>query len=314
MYRIVSLLPSATEIVHCLGLGQYLVGRSHECDFPIGVEALPVCTAPKFCPAGNSQTIHDRVTQLLQTALSVYEVKTATLAELRPTHVITQSQCEVCAVSLADVQEAVSQLTHGPVEIISLQPNYLHEVWQDIERVGHALQVDPVPVVAQLKQRVRQCPSNCGVDRPRVACIEWIDPPMSAGNWIPELVEMAGGHNLFGEAGKHSPWLQWSDLEKADPDLLIFMPCGFDMPKTSIEVEQALKQHHWQSLRAVRTGNVFITDGNSFFNRPGPRLVESLEILAEIIRPDYPKKHWGTGWQRFSPSVFPQNLLREDGQ
>lgn len=301
MYRIVSLLPSATEIVHCLGLGQYLVGRSHECDFPLGVEKLPVCTAPKFSPEGDSQTIHARVTHLLETALSVYEVKTDLLADLRPTHVVTQSQCEVCAVSLADVQEAVSQLAHGPVQIISLQPNYLHEVWQDIDRVGRALGVDSAPIVSGLKHRVAQCQSTATVGQPKVACIEWIDPPMSAGNWIPELVEMAGGNNLFAEAGKHSPWLQPQELMAADPDFLIFMPCGFDLTKTSIEVKQALNHHPWQDLRAVRMGNVFVTDGNSFFNRPGPRLVESLEIVCEIIRPDYPKRHQGTGWQKVSP-------------
>jgi iron complex transport system substrate-binding protein len=302
MIRIVSLLPSATEIVDCLGMTRYLVGRSHECDFPTAIQSLPICTAPKFSPEGHSQEIHDRVTKVLEEALSVYAVKTEVLQELQPTHIITQSQCEVCAVSLGDVQQAVAELTNCHPHLISLQPNFLHEIWRDIEEVGNALDVDYAPVVAELKARVERCRSlSAGLDLdncPTIVCIEWIEPLMAAGNWIPELVQIAGGKSLFGEAGKHSPWFQWQELVASDPDVIVFMPCGFDLHKTAMEVAQAMADPKWHSLRAYQNRRIYITDGNSYFNRPGPRLVESVEILQEILHPHLTYGHEGVGWQK----------------
>ncbi len=297
--RVVSLLPSATEIVAALGQADCLVGRSHECDFPSAVTALPVCTAPKFSPDGDSRTIHERVTEVLQSALSVYRIETDRLAKLQPTHILTQAQCEVCAVSLADVERAAGELAGLQPQILSLQPNVLADVWQDIERVGAALGVEASATVAQLRQRVEQCQAAvAGRDRPTVACIEWIDPLMGAGNWLPELVTLAGGEPLFGKTGEHSPWLDWEALAAADPDAIIFLPCGFDLATTQAEASAALAQERWQHLQAVRAGRVYVTDGNAYFNRPGPRLVESLEILVEILHPEArPTRHQGTGWQ-----------------
>lgn len=302
--RIVSLLPSATEIVAALGLGDYLVGRSHECDFPATVTALPICTEPKFDPEGDSREIHGRVTDLLQSALSVYRVKTEVLATLRPTHIITQAQCEVCAVSLKDVEAAVAQFTDGQPQVISLQPQTLAEVWQDLERVGQALGSDAAPVVQALKNRVDHCQRRVAAasQRPRVACIEWIEPLMAAGNWLPELVSLAGGCSLFATPKQSSPWLSWEDLAQADPEVIVFMPCGFDLARTQLEATATLQQPRWQALGAVRAGRLYGTDGNAYFNRPGPRLVESLEILAEILHPAIaPSRHQGTGWQPLQP-------------
>ncbi|MFN3927619.1 MAG: ABC transporter substrate-binding protein [Pseudanabaenaceae cyanobacterium] len=296
-----SLLPSATEIVHALSMTKYLVGRSHECDFPEQVQDLPVCTAPRFLPVDSSQEIHDRVTEIVQRALSVYEVEIEVLQELQPTHIITQAQCEVCAVSLADVEQAVGRLTNSYPQIISLQPNFLYEVWQDIERVGAMLNIDYRSVVNGLKERVEACRaiSQKVEHHPTVACIEWIAPLMSAGNWLPEMVELAGGKNLFGIAGKHSPWLQWEELVSRDPEVIIFMPCGFDLEKTAIETNLALQDKKWLSLQAYQQQQLYITDGNSYFNRPGPRLVESLEILQEILHPELVHYGYeGTAWQR----------------
>lgn len=300
--RIVSLIPSATEIVAFLGLAEALVARSHECDYPVAVQALPVCTAPKFNPEGTSLEIHDRVTNLLQSALSVYQVKTDVLQELRPTHILTQAQCEVCAVSLADVEQAVAELVDSQPQIISLQPDNLADVWADIGRVGEKLGVSAVEGILALEQRVNACTNQTQTraadDRPTVACIEWIDPLMAAGNWIPELVQLAGGMNLFGTAGEHSPWLQWQELLTANPDVIIIMPCGFDLDRTRQESLQLTQHLQWQNLQAVQAGRVYITDGNQYFNRPGPRLVDSLEILAEILSPD--RVHYGfqgKGWE-----------------
>ncbi|TVP70381.1 MAG: cobalamin-binding protein [Leptolyngbya sp. LCM1.Bin17] len=303
--RVISLIPSATEIVHSLGLGEFLVGRSHECDYPPAVQALPVCTEPKFDPVGDSATIHQRVTDLLTAALSVYRVKTDLLETLQPTHILTQAQCEVCAVSLGDVEAAVAQLTGSQPQVVSLEPTCLKDVWTDIQRVGGALlgandQDRVTATLTALQQRLNACVSQAAQQdpKPTVACIEWTDPLMAAGNWVPELVQLAGGKSLFGTVGHHSPWITWEDLTAADPDVIVIMPCGYDLTVTRQESQALIDHPAWAGLKAVGHQRVYITDGNQYFNRPGPRLVESLEILAEIFHPqtlDY--GHQGQGWQ-----------------
>jgi iron complex transport system substrate-binding protein len=303
--RIVSLIPSATEIVCALGLGDCLVGRSHECDFPVAVQSLPVCTEPKFDPTGSSREVHERVDNLLTSALSVYRVKTEVLEVLQPTHIITQAQCEVCAVSLEDVKTAVAELTQRAGQIISLEPTYLAEVWADIQRVGQALLPperlsDSTTLIEALTSRVKTCQER-GITvsfRPQVACIEWTDPLMGAGNWVPELVELAGGTPLFGQAGQHSPWLSWQELLAANPDVMVIMPCGYDLSVTRRESEALMRHPDWTKLKAVQQNRVYVTDGNQYFNRPGPRLVDSLEILAEILHPEvFEFGYLGRGWQ-----------------
>ncbi len=286
--RIVSLIPSATELVNALGLIDDLVGRSHECDYPNRVLNLPICTEPKFNPDGTSAEIHDRVTNLLESALSVYRVKTDILEALQPTHIITQAQCEVCAVSLADVEQAAAQLIGSSPKIISLQPNTIADLWIDIQTMADSFKVDAAPLLSSLQARVQFCQEQTAkiVERPTVACIEWTEPLMAAGNWVPELVEWAGGKNLFGTVGKHSPWLKWEELVSADPEVIVIMPCGFDLARTKQEAAVLAQHPEWRSLKAVRSGRVYITDGNSFFNRPGDRLVDSLEMLAEIFHPN----------------------------
>lgn len=304
--RIVSLIPSATEILAQLGLLDQIVGRSHECDYPAEIKTRPICTEPKFNPVGTSAEIHDRVTDLLQSALSVYRVKTEVLQQLQPTHILTQAQCEVCAVSLSDVEQAVATLTGMQPEIISLQPNTLKDVWDDIERVAIALGVESQPSLSQLQARVAACANKTKTlsDRPTVACIEWAEPLMAAGNWIPELVELAGGQSLFGVVGQHSPWLQWPDLLAANPDVMILMPCGYDLNRTQQDADLLVQHPDWQSLQAVKTGRVYITDGNQYFNRPGPRLVDSLEILAEILHPElFAFGYTGSGWKQLPDPV-----------
>ncbi len=305
--RIVSLIPSATEIVAALGLADSLVGRSHECDYPLAVQQLPICTAPKFNPAGSSAQINDRVTDLLQSALSVYEVKTELLEQLQPTHILTQAQCDVCAVNLADVEQAVATLTHSHPQVISLQPDTLGDVWGDIQRVAEALQVSDrgQQLLANLQGRVQACQEKSQtLVKPTVACIEWTDPLMAAANWIPELVTLAGGTALFGSVGQHSPWLSWDALSSANPDVLIFMPCGFDLSRTKQEVLPLTDRQEWADLRSVQTGQVYFTDGNQYFNRPGPRLVDSLEILAEILHPEvFRFGYEETGWEQLSIAV-----------
>ncbi len=298
--RIISLIPSATELVAALGLGEFLVGRSHECDYPASIRKLPACTAPKFNPEGTSQEVHDRVTDLLQSALSCYQVDAALLQQLQPTHILTQAQCEVCAVSLGDVQQAVADQVDSNPKIISLQPNRLADLWADIAQVAAALSAEQAgeTLIARLQSRVETCktqaknqlkpqpfgtPEQRFPKRPTVACIEWIEPLMAAGNWVPELVDLAGGDNLFGEAGKHSPWMDWQAIVDADPDIIVTMPCGFDLDKTAAEMTALTAKPEWNQLKAVQSQRVYLTDGNQYFNRPGPRLVDSLEIMLEIF-------------------------------
>lgn len=302
--RIVSLIPSATEIVHALGLSDRLVGRSHECDYPDAVVGLPVCTEPKFELTGSGADLDARVKAILQDALSVYRVHEDVLGRLQPDVIITQSMCEVCAVSLADVERAVCSLVASQPQIVALEPNALADVWNDIRRVAGVLGVPEkgemtvVALSARMEAVHRQASELPA--KPRVACIEWIEPLMAAGNWMPELVTMAGGINLFGEAGAHSPWITWGDLRLADPDVIVVLPCGWDIPRARHEMAYLTSNNGWESLRAVRSGRVYLTDGNQYFNRPGPRLAESLEILVEVLHPDaFDWGHRGTGWEPF---------------
>ena len=280
MPRIVSLISSATEIVFALGAGRDLVGRSHECDYPPEVLALPVCSTPSFAVSGTSPEIDAQVKNRLRNALSIYEVDNAQLHQLQPTHILTQTQCEVCAVSLKDVERSVaSQLLSQP-KIVSLQPNCLTDVWEDIRAIAATLLLDPEPLISRLQARMPRIERSY---RPTVACIEWLNPLMAAGNWVPELVELAGGNNLFGEAGKHSPWMTWHELRQADPDIIIAMPCGFDRLRTQQEMHWLEEESGYSDLSAVRNRQIHIVDGNAFFNRPGPRLVESYEQLTTIF-------------------------------
>ncbi len=300
--RIASLLPSATEIVSALGFAHHLVGRSHECDFPPEVAALPVLTAPKVPMTGTSREIDQSVASLLERALSVYRVDEQGLRDLQPDLVVTQSQCEVCAVSLSEVQAALGGWIGSRPRILSFEPNRLEDVWRDIERAGHSLG-DPaagLALAARLRGRVQGIAQRAeSAARPSVATVEWADPLMAAGNWVPELIALAGGRNLFGEPGRHAPILDWEALRQADPDVIILMPCGFDLERTLADVPLLQQRDGWSELAAVRANRVFATDGNQYFNRPGPRLAESLEILAEILHPErFDLGHHGIGWVR----------------
>ena len=294
------MIASASEIVHSLGLGEFQVGRSHECDFPASVLSLPVVTRPRFDVHGNSQEIDTRVRETLATAGSVYEVLTDLLDPLEPTHILTQTQCKVCAVSFDDVERALSQSLKTRPTVVALEPNSLQDIWDDIQRVadrcgvsarGHELVHNLKARMANIAQRAQ----GTNIHK-RVACIEWQEPLMAAGNWVPELIEMLGAVNLFGEAGKHSPWMSMDDLIAADPDVILVMPCGYGLAQTRDEMHWLEDRPQWKSLR----GEVCLLDGNQYLNRPGPRVVESLQILAEILYPESfpPLLGGGNGWER----------------
>lgn len=306
--KIMSLIASSTEIVCALGVGEQIVGRSHECDFPVWVKKLPVCTSPKFETGGNSAEIDQSVQKIVREGLSIYRVDVDLIRKLKPDVILTQDQCEVCAVSLKDVEAAVCELVESRPKVVSLKTNGLADFWRDIQRVADVLDVPTQGerLIVQLKGQMEKVSSGVLAKfrkKPestqlRIACIEWIDPLMAAGNWVPELVEMAGGSNLFGEAGKHSTKMTWEELCEKNPDIIVAMPCGLDIVKTRGEMETLKNKPGWSGLKAVRDDQVYVTDGNQYFNRPGPRLVESLEILAELLNPGlFGFSHVGSGWE-----------------
>ena len=289
--RIASLLPSATEIVCALGLGDSLVGVSHECDYPREVIGRPVLTEPKIDVSGDSAGIDSAVRRLVRDGLSVYRIKTDVLQQLQPDLIVTQEQCEVCAVSYRDVVEATRQLLERPAAIISLKPVRLDDLFDDMQRVADAAGCSPagVALTQQLRARLDAIRTRAALvhSRPRVACIEWMEPLMAAGNWIPELVALGGGTYDMVAPGAHSPTLGWEDLVRYAPDVVIIMPCGFKLPQTQRELPHLTARPEWRELPAVRNRRVYAVDGNAYLNRPGPRIVESAELLAGLIQPGF---------------------------
>jgi len=301
--RVVSLLPAATEMVCFLGASSQLVGRSHECDFPEEVRTLPACTASRIDSNASSAEIEKQVAALMTQKSPLYSVDVPLLHRLQPDVILTQAQCDVCAVSLGEIEQAVADWPGSKPQVVTLSSTRLAGVWEDIRKVSDAIDLgdDGRARLKALKNRVvGVIEKTCVVTRkPRVLCLEWISPLMVAGNWVPELVELAGGLDVIGKPGSHSHWFQPGQLAELNPEIIVIMPCGFGIQRARKELESIAQETFWKSLAAVRTGKVFAVDGNSYFNRPGPRLVESLEILTEIIQPKIgPFGHEGKAWER----------------
>lgn len=298
--RIVSLIASATEMVHALGLGDSQVGRSHECDYPPAVMELPVCTAPVFDIHGDSQQIDQRVKETLASAESVYKVFDDVLERLAPTHIVTQTQCKVCAVSLGDVERALSARFSTRPQVVAMEPNSLDQIYQDILRLAAACDVEErgrrLVTNVQDEMKCISAVARSTGRKPGVINIEWQEPLMAAGNWIPELVDMLGAENLLGSAGEHSPWMKWEDVVAADADVIVCMPCGYDLRRTRAEMHWLTSRKEWDDLRA----RVYLADGNQYLNRPGPRVAASLRILAEILYPEaFEPTLKDIGWEKF---------------
>jgi len=291
--RVASLLPSATEIVCAVGAGADLVGVSHECDFPGGVESLPILTRARLGPVRSSKDIDREVRAVLQDALAVYDIELDRLEGARPDVIVTQDLCDVCAVSLDDVRSAVARMARKNVAIVNLHPTRLADIWADVQRVADALgrAEEGLRVVRSLQARVDAIARRCRAlslpgPRPRVLAVEWLDPMMIGGMWMPELIELAGGAPLVTQPGEHAPTLALPALAALSPDVVIVKPCGFSLPRTLAELDVLRGSLPWDKWQAARGGRVFVADGNAYFNRPGPRIVESLEILAACIYPD----------------------------
>jgi iron complex transport system substrate-binding protein len=288
--RVASLLPSATEMVHFCGAGDALVGVTHECDYPDGVEKLPHLTSSRI--DGHDMTsaeIDAAVEEHLTEAGSIYALDARLLAELAPDLIVTQSLCDVCAVSMDLLGDALARLNYEP-EVISLNPTSLREVLDDTVRIGEVLGngEETRAKVATLEERLARVEEIvAGLPRPRVGCIEWLDPPFSAGHWVPEMVGIAGGVEILAASGKPSARLGWEEVYEATPEVLVLMPCGFDARRTVEEARRVLPDlPGWSRLPAVGEGRVWAVDANSYFSRPAPRLVDGVEILARILHPE----------------------------
>lgn len=308
--RVVSLLASATETVHALGCGDRLVGRSHECDHPPGVRALPRVSEPRFELDLPSGEIDRSVKGLLREALGIYRVDAERLQELAPDVILTQTQCEVCAVSPRDLDRALSEwMSEPPPTVVHLQPDTLADIEEDVGKIAGALGVPEAGevLVRDMRSRMIHLAERAGMSpgaggaatRPTVAYIEWVDPLMAGGNWMPELVLLAGGDPLFVDPGEHSPILGWETIREADPDVIFISPCGYDLERTRRDLELVKERPGWKDLRAVREGRVFYADANAYLTRPGPRVVESLRILCEVLHPEvFPPTLRGVAWEK----------------
>ncbi|GHO95969.1 cobalamin-binding protein [Reticulibacter mediterranei] len=295
--RIVSLLASATEMIAALGCLDQLVGRSHECDYPHEVLQLPLVSNVQIDVNATSEQIDAQIKQIAHTkdavqgnalrALSIYVIDTDLLQTLQPDIIFTQTQCEVCAVSERDVIQALQQVVGIQPRIVSLAPYRLSDVWEDLIRVGEALdrKEQAQQLVNDYQQRLNSLAQMTAMLRtkPRVAVLEWLDPLMVAGNWTPELINVAGGEAIFGRVGEHSPWLTWEELVTANPNVLVLSPCGFSLERTMQDIPLLQRHPAWQELQAVQQGRVYAIDGIYYLNRSGPRLVESAELLARAL-------------------------------
>lgn len=286
-HRVVSLIASATEIVSALGYQECLVGRSHECDFPPDVLGLPVCSEPRIDVSASSGEIDRQVRATVRDVLSVYSVFQHELERLQPTTIITQSQCDVCAVNLRDVEAVIAEMIGTRPNVVSLEPMCLADIWTDIQRVAIALD-DPISgqaLIHSLQTRLQNLRRAGRTQSPNrtIFCMEWLEPLMSAANWVPEIVELVGGVPVLCESGKHSPYVTWDDLVTSNPDVIVIIPCGFGIERTMDEMNLLTQKSAWTTLRAVRNNQVYVVDGNHFFNRPGPRVVESAQILFDIL-------------------------------
>ncbi len=287
--RIVSLLPSSTEIICQLGLGDALVGVTHECDYPPFVTELPKVTRTLIPHDASSREIDELVRERLKTQRALYTLDLPTLERLRPDLIVTQALCDVCAVAEAEVTAAACSLPGRP-RVINLEPTSLDEVLTTLRMVADAAGVSDRAnaVIGALQQRIDSVAARSMrvTERPRVVVLEWLDPPFSCGHWTPELVQFAGGDEVIGRAGQPSRTLTWDEVIAAQPDVLFVACCGFSLERTLVDLPGRCSRPGWANLPAVKTEQVYVTDGNAYFSRPGPRLVDSLEIIAHALHPD----------------------------
>ncbi len=290
--RIVSLLPSATEILYALGVGDQVVGITHECDFPPEVHGKPALIKPRVDPTAAPAEIDRQVSELVARGESIYAVDANLLASLAPDLIVTQDLCHVCAASPDDLATALTRFVRPP-RVLTLTPHSLDDVWQDIIRAGDATNTSPraEALAARLKAKVQAVASATAqaatqpAVRPRVACLEWLDPFYVGGHWVPEMVEIAGGDDVLGRAGHPSFKVSADDIAQSNADVIVVMLCGYDAKRNAQEFTAAKLPPSWENLPAIRNRRIFAVDANSYFSRPGPRLADGVQLLAHLFNP-----------------------------
>jgi iron complex transport system substrate-binding protein len=292
--RIVSLLPSATEIVCAIGLRDELVGITHECDFPPEVEGIPVMTRSVHdLGTSSSRDIHRLVTASVHGGSSLYTLDEEALAAAEPDLILTQELCRVCAVSYREVND-VARAIDADITVVSLEPTSIEGIFNTISTVGAMTEAEDaaVDLVESLRERLGaveakvQSRRDAGGRSPRVVGLEWLDPPFASGHWVPEQIRRAGGWELLGADGDRSVQTTWDAVAEVDPEMLLLMPCGFHLAETQAEWTRTRRPPGYEDLTAVRRGQVFAVDGSAYFSRPGPRVIDGIELLAEIFDPD----------------------------
>jgi iron complex transport system substrate-binding protein len=312
--RIVSLLPGATEILFGMGIGEQVVAASHECDYPPAAARLPKATRSLVDSSAASGRIDTQVQALVRSGAALYQIDEQLIASLRPNLIVTQAQCDVCAVRYQDVVDLVNgNPALAGTQVLALNPSSLAEILTDIERLGAATGAENsarsyASALADRIERVKRATAVISTShRPRAICLEWLDPLMTAGHWTPELIALAGGESGLATAGERSGYIEPAEVESYDPEVLIVAPCGFDLPRTIREAQSLLGQPFWGRVAACRSGKIFAIDGSAYLNRGGPRIIDSLEILAHLLHPDLvPAPLISAGgsapWQRLSPA------------
>lgn len=293
--RIISLLPAATEWVCALGAKQNLVGRSHACDYPASIQHLPVLTSTKYDLGKSSGEINSSVSKVVQQGLSLYHLDLFQMRALKPDLILTQSQCKVCAVSMDTLESSVQTWVDGQPRLLSVEPMTFKRVLETGLRIGKAVGrgKEAMEFIAKAEKKLFVLRTHMGLEKrsesrlfPKVVCIEWMEPIMTASHWMPDVADLAGGRALLSEKGERSKYVSWDKLKASDPDILAIMPCGFSIQQARNDLPSLTNRDGWSALKAVRNKNVFLFDGNAYFNRPGPRLYRSTELLAAAIRPN----------------------------
>ena len=283
--RVISLVPNGTEILFAVGAGDLVVGVSHECDYPAEARTRPILTGSALRPGMTAAEVDQAVSAQVGGGESLYTLDEARIADLQPDLIVTQQLCPVCAVSTEQVNGAVRPLSRCP-DLVSLDPKSLSDVLADIRQVGEVTGhgAEALALVRDLERRLEAVRAAvAGRPRPRVAALEWLDPPFAGGHWVPEMIEIAGGIDVLASPGSHSARLTWEQIQAADPDLIVAMPCGYDEDGARAQVATMAGRPEWQALRAVREGRVYPVDANGCFSRPGPRLVDGIERMAAIF-------------------------------
>lgn len=287
--RICSLLPSATEILYAIGLGDSVLGVTHECDFPADAATKPALIRPRVDPQATPAEIDRKVSEIIARGESIYAVDAELLSSLSPDLILTQDLCHVCAASPDDLATALTRFRHQP-QVLSLTPRSLAEVWDDIRRVGEATgrRREAEALAASIEQRLAaiEDTSARAASRPRVLCLEWLDPYFVGGHWIPEMVYKAGGEDVLGKLRQPSYKVTGDEILNSRPDVIVIMPCGYNTARIAAEFSLGQLPPGAESLPAVKERCVFAVDANSYFSRPGPRLVDGVELLAHIFHPE----------------------------